>query len=189
MPSSPRTVADFLKSSYTNSTSDKSSLEIVRAAAEFSIPASHIQCSHSTTGGTLLHYSSEAGGNDANVMQAQSQLRYKVAIWERSANPEANVRSSGQLAKILPAAGVGEKGLALPAGRCQRRGNQAGCLAEWLAGRLRGWLGDRVAPLCILSLGTTPVPSPSFHPSPLLDGRTHRCLQSSRGQRTASRSL
>lgn len=171
------------------SLADKSSLEIVRAAAEFSTPASHIQRSHSTTGGTLLHCSSEAGGNDANVMQAQSQFRYKVAIWERSANPTANVRSSGQLAKILPAAGVGEKGLAVPAGRCQRRGNQAGCLAEWLAGRLRGWLGDRVAPLCILSLGTTPVPSPSFHPSPSLDGRTHRCLQSSRGQRTASRSL
>lgn len=74
--------------------------------------------------------------------------------------------------------GSGREGLAVPAGRCQRRGNQAGCLAEWLAGWRRGWLGDHVAPLCKLELSTTPVPPPPLlHPSPTLDGRTHRCLQ------------
>lgn len=70
-------------------------------------------------------------GNDAKVMQARSQLRYKVAIWERSANPAANVRSSGQLAEILPAAGVGERGW-----RCQQAGASAWEIrpAAWLSG-------------------------------------------------------
>lgn len=89
------------------------------------------------------------GGVDANVMQAPSQPGYTASIWERSANLAAHVRSSGQLASILPAAGVGEEGLAVPAGRCQHRGNQAGCLAERLAARLSGWRGDYVAPLRI----------------------------------------
>lgn len=129
-------------------------------------------------------------GNDAKVMQARSQLRYKVAIWERSANPAANVRSSGQLAEILPAAGVGERGW-----RCQQAGASAGEIrpAAWLL----GWVAGREAARLAWGSRCTAVQTrarhntcvlPS-HPSPSLDGRTHRCLQSSRGQRTAPRSL
>lgn len=73
--------------------------------------------------------SSEAGGMmQTNVMQARSQLCYEVAIWERSANPAANVRSSGQLAEILPAAGVGEKGVGGASGSAPAPGKSGGLL-------------------------------------------------------------
>lgn len=77
-----------------------------------------------------------SSGNDVKVMQARSQLCYKVAIWARSAKPAANVRSWGQLAEILPAVGVGEggRGGAGVQASANSEGNQVGCLVEWLAG-------------------------------------------------------
>lgn len=76
-------------------------------------------------------------------MQARSQLHYKVAIWERSANPAVNVRSRGQLAEILPAAGVGEKGW-----RCQQASASIGEIrpAAWLS----SWQGG-----CTVGSGIT----------------------------------
>ena len=53
--------------------------------------------------------------------------------------------------------GSGREGLAVPAGRCQRRGNQAGCLAAWLS----GWQGG-----CAVGLEIT----------------LHRCANSSSAQ-------
>lgn len=44
-------------------------------------------------------------------MQAQSQLCYTAAVWERSANPAANVGST----ETPPAAGAGKEGLVVPA--------------------------------------------------------------------------
>lgn len=115
---------------------------------EFSTPTSHVQYSLSRNVTPLQLWS---WGNDAKVMQAWSQLRYNVAIWERSANPAANVRSSGQLNENPASCRSGREGLAVPAGWCQRRGNQAGCLAAWLLGWVAGrvaWFGDHVALLC-----------------------------------------
>ncbi|CAB1454155.1 unnamed protein product [Pleuronectes platessa] len=57
-------------------------------------------------------------------MQARSQLCYKAAIWERSANPAANVRSRGRRTERLPAAGG--RGGAGGAGWCQPASASAG---------------------------------------------------------------
>lgn len=118
-------------------------------------------------------------------MQAQSQIHYKVAIWERSANPAVNVRSWGQLAEILPAVGVGEKGW--------RASRPVPALGK--SGRLLGWVAGRVAARLARGSRCTTVQTRArqntcvLPPSSLLDGRTHRWLQSSRGQCTALCSL
>lgn len=171
-----------------------STVESVRAAAEFSTPTSHVQYSHSrkcggTANGSLLHYSSVAGG----MMQKWCKRGASFATrWpsgrglptpQQTSGAQANSQSSCQLREWE------REGLAVPAGRCQRRGNQAGCLAAWLS----GWQGG-----CAVGSGITlhrcansssaqhlcpPAPLPLYQlppiPPPSLHGRTHRCLQSS----------
>lgn len=123
-------------------------------------------------------------------MQARSQLRYKVAIWEGSANPAANVRSSGQLAEILPAAGVGERGW-----QCQQAGASAGEIrpAAWLSGwQGGGAVGSEITlHRCANSSSAQhlcPHPRSSIPPLRSTAGLTDAC-KSSRGQCAAPRSL
>lgn len=97
------------------------------------------QTCHSTTNRSLLLPLQLSSRDDAKVKQAWSQLCYKVAIWERSANPTANVRSWGQHAEILPAVGMGERGW-----RCQqaREIRPAAWLLGLVAGRAAAWLAQ-----------------------------------------------
>lgn len=101
------------------------------------------------------------GGHLGGVCQPRSK---RQELSQRSCQLREWERGVGSASRPVPAPG--------------KSGRLLGCLAEWLAGWRRGWLGDHVAPLCKLELSTTPVPPPPLlHPSPTLDGRTHRCLQ------------
>lgn len=178
--SSPRTITGFLKSSSTNSTNDKPSLESVRAAAEFSTPTSHVQYSRSrtvATNGSLLHYNSVAGG----MMQKWCKREASFATrWpsgrglptpQQTSGAQANLQRSCQLREWERGVGGASRPVPAPG----KSGRLLGCLAEWLAGRLRGWLGDHVAPLCKLELGTTPVSSPPIPPLRSTAGLTDAC--------------
>lgn len=131
-------------------------------------------------------------------MQARKPaFRYKVAIWERSANPRSK-RQELRPTRRDPAS-CRECGERERAWQCQQAAASAGeirpaALAAWLS----GWQGG-----CAVGSGITlhhcansssaqhlcpPPPHLPYLPSlPLhsLDGRSHRCSQSSREQRTA----
>lgn len=100
--SSPRTVTGFLKSSYTNSTQRQT---IHRGKCESCSRVQHSHLSRTVFSQQKMWRHSQrkpsplqlrGWGNDAKVMQARSQLRYKVAIWERSANPSRSHSRSWQ---------------------------------------------------------------------------------------------
>lgn len=89
--------------------------------------------------------------------------------------------------------GSGREGLAVPAGRCQRRGNQAGCLAAWLSGwQGGGAVGSEITlHRCANSSSAQhlcPHPRSSIPPLRSTAGLTDAC-KSSRGQCAAPRSL
>lgn len=103
--------------------------------------ACHVQRSRSTTTATRLHCSSDA-------TRCKHRASYKVAIWERSASPAANVRSSGQLTTILPAAGERARESERRGWQCQQVGGSTGEIrpTAWLS----GWQGG-----CTVGSGIT----------------------------------
>lgn len=108
-------------------------------------------------------------GNDAKSDASTKPASLQGGHLGEVCQPRSKRQEPRPTRRDAASCGSGREGLAVPAGRCQRRGNQAGCLAAWLSGwqgRLRGWLGDHVAPLCKLKLGTTPVSPPSPIDSP-----------------------
>lgn len=165
----------------------------MRDAAEFSTPTSHVQYSHNKNAtappveALPFHHSSVVGGMMQKwcKCEASSATRWPsgrglpILQWTMGAQRWCQLweweRWAGGASRPVPAMG------------------KSGLLAAWLS----GWQGG-----CVVVSGITLhrcansssaqhlcPPPPLYHPSLSLDGRTHRCSQSSRAQRTAPCSL